>query len=90
MATQQASNEELQKQLEALREDFADLAKTIKTMSSAYVGEKQEGFQHAAEQAQQQVKDSFGKVEGEVKANPLTSLAISFGVGVLIGKLLDR
>ncbi|WP_031435153.1 hypothetical protein [Methylomarinum vadi] len=90
MATQQASNEELQKQLEALRQDFAELAKTIKGMSSAYVGEKQAGVQHAAEQAQQQVKESLGKAEAEIKANPFTSMAISFGLGLLIGKLLDR
>lgn len=90
MATQQASNEELQKQLEALREDFAELAKTIKGMSSSYVGEKQQGVQHAAEQAQQQVKESIDKAEAEIKANPFTSMAISFSLGLLIGKLLDR
>ncbi|HLS69062.1 MAG TPA: hypothetical protein VK035_06930 [Kiloniellales bacterium] len=33
---------------------------------------------------------SLESVEEHVERNPLTSLAVAFGVGLLLGKLLDR
>lgn len=90
MTTQQENYEELQKKLDALRDDFSELAKTIKDISSAYVAEGQQSFKQAASGAQSQVKDSINKVQSEVEANPFSGMAVSFGVGLLIGKLLSR
>lgn len=89
MATQ-ASNEELQAQLTALREDFAGLTKTLKDMSSAYAEQGQARVKEAADKVQQQAKDSYGRVQSEVEAHPMSSLAIAFGIGLVLGKVLDR
>lgn len=89
MATQ-ASNEELQAQLTALREDFAGLTKTLKDMSSAYAEEGQARVKNAADRVQQQAKDSYGRVQNEVETHPMSSVAIAFGVGLVLGKILDR
>ncbi|AFJ03183.1 hypothetical protein Q7C_2044 [Methylophaga frappieri] len=89
MATQ-TSNEELQKQLNALREDFAGLTNTLKQMSSAYAEQGQTKVKETAEKAQEQVKQSYSRVQGEVEANPMSSVAIAFGIGLVIGKILDR
>jgi len=89
MATQ-ASNEELQAQLTALRDDFAGLTKTLKDMSSAYADEGQARVKNAADRVQQQAKDSYGRVQNEVEAHPMSSVAIAFGVGLVLGKILDR
>ncbi len=89
MATQ-ASNDELQAQLNALREDFAGLTKTLKDMSAAYAEEGQARVKNAADKVQQQAKDSYGRVQSEVEAHPLSSVAIAFGIGLVLGKILDR
>lgn len=86
----QASNEELQKQLNALREDFSGLTKTLKEMSSAYAEQGQARVKDAADKVQQTARDSYGRVQHEVEAHPMSSVAIAFGVGLVLGKILDR
>jgi len=90
MATTQATNQELQEQLDNLRKDFAEVTKTLKDMTSAYAKDGQDRVKLAAGQAQAQAKESFGKVQGEVEAHPYSSMAVAFGVGLVLGKILDR
>jgi ElaB/YqjD/DUF883 family membrane-anchored ribosome-binding protein len=87
MATQ-ASNQELQEQLDNLRKDFAEVTKTLREMTSAYAKESQDRVKVG--QAQDQVKESFGKVQSEVESHPYSSMAVAFGVGLVLGKILDR
>lgn len=89
MATQ-TSNEELQKQLNALREDFASLTNTLKDMSSDYAQHGQARVKDAADKVQQQARDSYGRVQSEVESHPMSSVAIAFGIGLVLGKILDR
>ena len=89
MATQ-ASNQELQEQLDNLRKDFAEVTKTLREMTSAYAKDSQDRVKVAAGQAQDQVKESFGKVQSEVESHPYSSMAVAFGVGLVLGKILDR
>lgn len=89
MATQ-PSNQELQEQMDALRKDFAGLTSTLKDMSASYAKDGQARVKSAADEAQKQVKDSLGRAQNEVEQHPFSSMAVSFGVGLLLGKLLDR
>lgn len=89
MATQ-ASNQELQEQLNALRKDFSDLASTMKNMTAEYAKEGQDKLKDTADKVQRQATDSFNKAQGEVEAHPYTSMAVAFGIGLVIGKILDR
>ncbi len=92
MATSQtqSSEQELQEQLNALRSDFAEITKTVKGLSSAYAREGQDRLRDTANRAQAQFKDSLGEVQGEIERHPFSSLAVAFGVGLIIGKILDR
>lgn len=90
MANPETSEQDLQAQLNALRSDFAELTKTVKTLSTSYAQHGQERLKDTAHRAQEQFKESLGHVQGEVEQHPLSSLAIAFGVGLIIGKLLDR
>ncbi|WP_438969673.1 DUF883 family protein [Methylophaga sp.] len=89
MATQ-ASNQELQDQLDTLRKDFSELTQTMKTMTSDYAKQGQDKLKEKADYAQEQARDSFYKAQGEVETHPYTSMAVAFGVGLVIGKILDK
>ncbi len=89
MATQ-TSNQELQEQVSALRKDFGDITETLKTLSADYAKEGQAKVRQSAEQAQQHAKQTITRAQQEVEARPYTSMAVAFGAGVVIGKLLDR
>ncbi|WP_375056035.1 hypothetical protein [Zobellella sp. DQSA1] len=90
MATAQNNQQELQEQLDALRKDFAELTSILKGMTANYAKEGQENVKATAEQAQQHLKQSLCKAQQEVESHPYTSMAVAFGVGLLLGKLLDR
>lgn len=61
MATSQASNQELQEQLDTLRKDFAEVTKTLRELTTAYAKEGQDRVKVAASHAQDQVKESLPK-----------------------------
>lgn len=90
MATAPSNNQELQEQLDALRKDFSEVTKTLKDMTQAYAKESQDRMKGAADEAGKQVKESFTKVQGEVEMHPYTSMAVAFGIGMILGKILDR
>jgi len=83
--------------LDALKRDFAalrkDVAALMSSLGDAASAQKQRAFAAAGEKAEQ-IKEQGAKVvrsvEGEIEARPLTSIGIAFGVGFLLGKLLER
>lgn len=89
MATQ-PTNQELQEQMDTLRKDFASLTGTLKEMSAGYARDGQARVKNAADEAQKQVRDSLGRAQSEVEQRPFSSMAVAFGIGLLLGKLLDR
>lgn len=89
MATQN-NNQDLQAQLDTLREDFSELTKTMKTMSTDYAREGQQKVRDGAQQAKAQAAQGLDQAKQEVEARPYTSMAVAFGVGLVVGKLLDR
>lgn len=89
MATQ-TTNQELQEQVSALRKDFGDITETLKTLTSDYAKESQARVKNSAEQAQKHAQQSLTRAQQEVEARPYTSMAVAFGVGMVIGKILDR
>ena len=100
MATQ-SNEQDLQEQIKALRNDFSELTKTMKKLSEDYATEGQNRIRQTAEQARQQSRDTADQARGYardaahqaqegVENHPFSSLAVAFGVGMLIGKILDR
>jgi ElaB/YqjD/DUF883 family membrane-anchored ribosome-binding protein len=86
----QASEQELQDQVNALRKDFSELTKTMKSLSSDYAKQGQDKLKETADRAQQQARDTVHKAQANVETHPYTSMAVAFGVGLVIGKILDR
>lgn len=81
---------ELEKDLAALRADFARVKSDIARITQALgqrVGEKVDG---AVEEAAVMSRAGIDTVEAKIHERPLTSMLVAFGIGVLIGKLVDR
>jgi ElaB/YqjD/DUF883 family membrane-anchored ribosome-binding protein len=89
MATQN-NNQDLQAQLDTLREDFSEITKTMKTLSTDYAKQGQQKVRESAQQARAQASHNLDYAKQEVEARPYTSMAVAFGVGLVLGKLLDR
>jgi ElaB/YqjD/DUF883 family membrane-anchored ribosome-binding protein len=89
MATQ-ASNQELQEQLTALRKDFGDITQTLKTLTAEYAKEGQDRIKQGADEVQRQAQHTVDRTQQEIEAHPYSSMAVAFGIGMVIGKLLDR
>lgn len=81
-------------QLEQLKADFAALAKTVSEQTKATVADKTSAVTDAAAEkkvaAKAQYDELTTKAEAHVKENPLTSLAIAVGAGVILGALSRR
>lgn len=81
---------ELRSELATLRSDFSEISKTLKRISGERYAEGRDKVNQGIERGRQQARDSLGEFEREIEARPLTSVAAAFGVGFVLGKLLDR
>lgn len=89
-----ADTAKLQSDVDALRKDLAEVTKTLKTMTGETYRSK---AQHAAErvrevsgQAREQVDHARDVAVDQVRERPLTTVALTFGVGMLVGRLLRK
>jgi len=95
------ANEEISNELKKLKSDIADLrsdvTSLVKTLKSAGIEKGQQAYEEVYERARQagesardraeDVYDAFGK---EVESRPLASVLTAFGVGFVVGMLLDH
>lgn len=93
--------ETLRGDLNTLRSDVRklteDLSRAAQTGAAAASEEAQAELKRLRadlddlyQRARSKGKASLESVEEQVERNPLASLAVAFGVGLLLGKLLDR
>lgn len=82
--------EQLKADLDSLRRDVSQLTDTLKRSSREQV---QAGTAQARESANQlgnQARDATRNLEQEIGQRPMTSVLAAFGIGFVVGKLLDR
>ncbi|WP_409432261.1 YqjD family protein [Litorimonas sp. RW-G-Af-16] len=81
-------------QLEVLRADVANLAEAIKLQAKATVAEKKSTIKDVTAEKTELVKDRYSelstKAETSIQENPLTSIAVAVGAGIVLGALLRR
>lgn len=81
-------------QLDTLRQDVAYLAETLKLQAKATVSDKKATVKTVATEKTDLVKDQYEalttKAETSIKENPLTSIAIAVGAGLVLGALTRR
>lgn len=87
----------VEKDVEQLRNEYAelksDVSKLTETMKKLYGDTAEAGrarARRAAERSRERARETYGAFEEEVRERPLTTIAAAFGIGLVIGKLLDR
>ncbi len=87
-------NQDIPAQLDTLRQDVANLAETLKLQAKVSVAEKTATAKTIASDKTELVKDKYDalatKAETSIKDNPLTSIAIAVGAGLVLGALTRR
>ena len=81
-------------QLEILRGDIANLADSIKLQAQVTVADKKATAKQVTTEKTELVRDRYDelttKAETSIKENPLTSIAIAVGAGLVLGALTRR
>lgn len=81
-------------QLETLRGDIATLAKTVKSQARVTMAETKAGVKETATVKAEAAKEKYGELtstaEAQIRQNPLTSVAVAVGVGLLLGAITRR
>jgi len=95
------ANDEVNKELNQLKSDIADLredmASLVQAMKNAGVEQGRQAYDRAYEKAReagnsarQRADQAYGAFEREVEERPFTSVLAAFGTGFVVGMLLDR
>ena len=94
---QSTKMEELSEQVEELKRELSALSGTIGDMADTgkgAVGEQAERFarkgKKAMRAAMRKGKAAVNGMETTIADNPLASVAVAFGVGIVVGRLLRR
>jgi len=86
--------DELSRQLSALREDMAQLAKLVTGIAGrrghSMAADIAEGFNEAEQYVARKSRTAEAQLEGSVVANPLLAIGLAAGAGLLIGALARR
>ncbi len=89
-----AENAKLQADVDALRKDLAEVTKTLKTMGGEAAHTRTQAAAERIREVSGQARDQFDHARDaavdQVRDRPLTSVALTFGVGLLIGRLLQK
>jgi ElaB/YqjD/DUF883 family membrane-anchored ribosome-binding protein len=80
--------------LSKLRSDISSLTSTLQDVASEKMRSKfsgaQEKFDIWSQRARETSRERLEDIADEIEDRPLTSLLVVFGIGVVIGRLLDR
>lgn len=81
-------------QIETLRADIATLTSMMKTQASDKITQTKDTVKDTAAQTTEAAKIRYDelstKAETSIKENPLTSIAIAVGAGIVLGALSRR
>ncbi len=87
-------SDDIPAQLDTLRADMALLTEMIKSQATAKVNEKTSTAKAIASEKTDEVvmryEEITSKAESSIKENPLTSIAIAIGAGIVLGALTRR
>ena len=89
-----ANNAKLQADVDALRKDLAEVTKTLKAIGNDTARTKAQAAAERVREVSGQARDQFDHARevavDQVRERPLTTVALTFGVGMLVGRLLQK
>jgi ElaB/YqjD/DUF883 family membrane-anchored ribosome-binding protein len=77
-----------EQELDLVKADLSDLRDDIKTLVVRLGNEARERVRGAADAAKKYGKKGADVAEHQITEHPFASVAVSFGVGLLLGRLL--
>jgi len=83
-------NANLRDDLDALRKDVAKLSEDVRSIAGDRIGAARDRARDTANWARERGEAAANEVGHRIEERPLTSVAVAFGVGMVIGRLLDR
>lgn len=81
--------DELRNEIKQLRSDLAQVTATMKKIVGDGADLAGDRIKAATEQGRAKAREGAEAIESRIEENPFTSVAISFGVGLLLGRLLS-
>ena len=94
LKTATADYEALMAQMEKLRQDMAEMARSVETIASrrghAMAKDMSDGMTEAAAYIGRKGHEADLRVEGAVAANPYIALGLAAGMGMILGALSRR
>ena len=85
--------EALRKDFKQVKDDLANLTKTLKEFGTKRAAESVDDLKVARDKVEAQLRqaanEARGTLEEQVRAKPLGTLAIAFAIGLLLGKTLS-
>lgn len=85
-----AQAKSLEDDMEALRRDLKSLASTVGDLGKAKSEDVKEQVGATVDKAVERGREAADTVQEAVRQRPVASVLTAFGVGLLIGHLLDR
>jgi ElaB/YqjD/DUF883 family membrane-anchored ribosome-binding protein len=86
----ETESEQLRSEIEKLRADLASLTNTVQKIASHWGEEAKGAFSQSAGRMEEKARESIDKLAHQVEEKPIASVATAFGVGILIGLILNR
>ncbi|HET6725372.1 MAG TPA: hypothetical protein VFH85_05150 [Gammaproteobacteria bacterium] len=90
MADHEKDIHALKGDVDALRSDIKSLAESIKRQAESQARAGYARAREAGEKVRHQAERGAAAVEEQIEERPLISVLTAFGVGFVLGKLLDR
>lgn len=82
--------ERLKSDIQDLRNDISTLAQSLRELGSAQGEEALARLRDVGDRARQRTVAAETRFEQQVESHPLTSVLTAFGVGFVMGLVLDR
>jgi ElaB/YqjD/DUF883 family membrane-anchored ribosome-binding protein len=80
----------IEEDLASLREDIKNLSASVTALAKEKAGNLRDDLGERADQALANGREAAESMQDAVRERPMTSMCVAFGVGVVIGHLLDR
>lgn len=84
------SAKSIEEDLAALREDLKNLTASVAGIAKSKTGELRDEIGVRADRAVETGRQAAESVQDAVRERPVTSVCLAFGIGVIIGHILDR
>ncbi len=80
--------DDLKADMEILRADLANLKEDLKAVGESFKNQAAQTSRSARDAAVRKWDDSTDTLRNEILERPMTSVAVAFGAGLIVGKLM--